>query len=226
MKQLIRGLEVFHLHTVFQKFPMLAHLFRKSDFQLSPRYLMNLIQTDFKPNGSPREKNIYSYFVKYLREVAAKRRGEITLGHVLRFITGCSEVPELGFAVPLKMIFVDSTVTYKIIKKKSVREVESGTKLDEQGEKEVNEQTRETPLEKTKDEDKEENVEEKTDESTPEDENGEEIKVKVIDYTPKAHICANQIEMPRGSLDEELPPLENFLKIYDYAFANAFFGNY
>ena len=80
----------------------------------------------------------------------------------------------------------------------SGQEGESGAKLDEEVGKEVDEQTLVITLEKTKDEDQEE----KTDESTPEDENGEEVsqKNKVIDYTPKAHICANQVDTPAKTL--------------------------
>ncbi|XP_066930118.1 uncharacterized protein [Clytia hemisphaerica] len=203
MKEVIKGLQNFHLQTVFQRFPIIKHLFRKSQSKLSPKFLLNKITVNFKPEGSswlPREKKMYSYFVRYLREVASGRRGNhLSLQNILRFITGCPEVPELGFSVPLAMKFVKSTVTYVI--KPAI------SNKDEVEPKEV---AKEGEEEKTSDDVKKED---------------EEVKVKVVDYLPKAHICSNEIELPIGTLVDELPTMERLLKFYDYAFSNTYLGN-
>ena len=115
MKEILRGLEVFSLQTIFKHFPTLRHLFQPSNHKMSPQMLKNLMKVQFSPEGSTafsREKKIYSYFIKYIREVASGRRGDINLGSILQFCTGCSEVPVLGFHVPPTLIFTESELKY------------------------------------------------------------------------------------------------------------------
>jgi hypothetical protein len=44
-------------------------------------------------------------------------------------------------------------------------------------------------------------------------------------YVPKAHTCANVLELPRGEVTQPLPPSEDLFAIYDGAFSkNEHFG--
>lgn len=69
------------------------------------------MQPQFSPEGSTafsREKEVYSIFVKYIREVASGRRQQVTLPDILSFVTGCSEEPVIGFAMKPTIEFVVS----------------------------------------------------------------------------------------------------------------------
>ena len=112
--EVLRGLDEFNLVAVLRNFPIMRHLFTESNFKLSPNYLIKTLKTEFSPNGSntkTREKKVYSYFVRYLREVASGRRGIVTLPMVLRFITGCESPPALGFSVEPTIKILESSFT-------------------------------------------------------------------------------------------------------------------
>ena len=111
INQLQKGLQVFGLQELFFQFPFMRHLLQPSSHALTVKNLMCLMQPQFSPEGSTafsREKEVYSIFVKYIREVASGRRQQVTLPDILSFVTGCSEEPVLGFAMKPTIEFVVS----------------------------------------------------------------------------------------------------------------------
>lgn len=98
---------------VFKAYPSLLSFFKHDELKtLVVADLLQLFTSSYSENGSNSirfEKNCFSVFVKYLREVAAGRRtcGEkkLDLGTILKFVTGTPEVPPLGFSINPKITF-------------------------------------------------------------------------------------------------------------------------
>ena len=44
-------------------------------------------------------------------------------------------------------------------------------------------------------------------------------------FVPTANTCINLLQLPRPTLSLPLPASEELFNVYDFAFANAFFGN-
>ncbi|KAK3754310.1 hypothetical protein QZH41_018743 [Actinostola sp. cb2023] len=104
-----RGLNVFGLAKIMQKFPIILHLLRPTHHKLTPKLLLNMLTPRFSEEDSTaflREKEVYALFVKYVREVGSGRRAPITLNSVLIFVTGASEEPVLGFVIHPSITFV------------------------------------------------------------------------------------------------------------------------
>ena len=114
ISQLQKGLQVFGLQELFFHFPIMRHLLHPSNHALTVKKLMFIMQPQFSPEGSTafsREKEIYSIFVKYIREVSSGRRQPVTLSSVLSFATGYSEEPVLGFAMKPTIEFIVSAAS-------------------------------------------------------------------------------------------------------------------
>ncbi len=111
--QLQKGLEQLGMLSAIQQLPELIHLLRPgAQNNLSVQKLLQLLKPKFSLEGSnarSEEKATYQMFIKYIREVAGGRResGDVkmTLGHILRFATGASEEPVLGFQLPPEIQF-------------------------------------------------------------------------------------------------------------------------
>lgn len=100
----------------------LLHLFTDNDTQNFLR-LISLLKADFSVDGSNQrqtEGKIYSAFIKYLREVAGGRRGDVSLCSILKFATGSEEEPVLGFhthpsiAFDASLVPTSNTCIYKL----------------------------------------------------------------------------------------------------------------
>lgn len=103
-----QGLDVFGLTKIMRNFPILLHLLRPSNHQLTPNILLKLLHAKFSEEGSSallREKQMYALFVKYIREVGSGRRS-LTLQNVLAFCTGATEEPVLGFSINPSIHFI------------------------------------------------------------------------------------------------------------------------
>uniref|UniRef100_A0A8W8LKN5 HECT domain-containing protein n=1 Tax=Magallana gigas TaxID=29159 RepID=A0A8W8LKN5_MAGGI len=91
--------------------PTFIHLFTPRDRQkITLKLLTSTIKPQFSPEGSNRrqkESKIYAKYVKYLREAASGRRGDVTLAKILRFCTGSEEEPPLGYQIQPTMEFVE-----------------------------------------------------------------------------------------------------------------------
>ena len=111
IQHLQQGFQVFGLLEIFHSFPIMQNLFKSKQHPLTAKRLMQILQPQFSEEGSSslhREKGIYGMFVKYVREVASGRRGNVKLEDILSFVTGCSEEPILGFSTPPTISFVES----------------------------------------------------------------------------------------------------------------------
>ena len=94
------------------KLPLCLYLFRPSDSStLSVRNLVRLLEPKFAEEGSNTkkyQKEVYTAFYRYMREVAAGRRVNecttVTLNHILQFVCGADEEPALAFFISLKSI--------------------------------------------------------------------------------------------------------------------------
>ena len=97
-----KGMDVFGLAKIIYKVPILLHLLRPSPRGIVAKHVIHLLKPKFSEAGSSmflREKEVYSLFIKYIREVSSGRREPITLSSLLVFTTGASEEPVLGFAI-------------------------------------------------------------------------------------------------------------------------------
>ena len=107
------GFKNLGLYQIGNAIPNFLHLFRPSQsYALSRRMLMALLSPNFSEEGSNArrfETEIYQLFSKYTRLAASGQRGEITLGHILQFVTGSDEEPLLGFSVAPSIEFVEAT---------------------------------------------------------------------------------------------------------------------
>lgn len=103
LKQLRKGYVRLGLYQIGKAFPVFLYLFRPSpSANLTRRMITHLLKPNFSEEGSNTKKlehEVYSSFSRYIREVAAGRRNNISLNHVLQFVTGSDEEPPLGFAV-------------------------------------------------------------------------------------------------------------------------------
>ena len=95
---------------------MERHIFRSSDCRLNIRNLVRLLDPKFAEEGSNLkryQKEVYTAFYRYIREVAAGRRvtgkTTFTLNHILQFTCGADEEPVLGFSIPPQIICVSSS---------------------------------------------------------------------------------------------------------------------
>lgn len=112
-KQFLEGLNEVGLCDVIKAKPCVRFLFQpsaKTDITL--RKLKHLLQPKMNETGSNKRKQqekMYEFFLLYLKEVAAGRRevekGKITLGDILRFITGSEWEPVLGYTIPPRISF-------------------------------------------------------------------------------------------------------------------------
>nr|XP_011421014.2 uncharacterized protein LOC105323641 [Crassostrea gigas]XP_034302225.1 uncharacterized protein LOC105323641 [Crassostrea gigas]XP_034302226.1 uncharacterized protein LOC105323641 [Crassostrea gigas] len=106
-----RGLDALCLYELACHLPTFIHLFTPRDRQkITLKLLTSTIKPQFSPEGSNRrqkESKIYAKYVKYLREAASGRRGDVTLAKILRFCTGSEEEPPLGYQIQPTMEFVE-----------------------------------------------------------------------------------------------------------------------
>jgi len=118
VSNLQKGLNKFGLIKIFQSNPVLLHLLRPSNTQLTAKILIQLLNPVFSPEGSTaysREKEVYDLFIKYIRQVASGRRPPLTLSSILIFITGAAEEPVLGFTQQPTITFVKGQVNDQVI---------------------------------------------------------------------------------------------------------------
>jgi len=101
ISQLKKGMDTLGIHKFGRKHPIFLHLLRPSTSRLTVPILIHLLQPSFAETGSNArmyENQVYSKFIKYVREVSSGRR-VTTLPNILEFVTGASEEPLLGFAI-------------------------------------------------------------------------------------------------------------------------------
>lgn len=99
--ELRKGFIKLGLYQLVTSLPIFLHLLRPNEAnRLSRRQLTQLLRPSFSEEGSNARKyenETYAAFSKYVKEASAGRRGSVTLGSILEFITGVDEEPPLGF---------------------------------------------------------------------------------------------------------------------------------
>lgn len=101
IRNLREGFDKLSIYSLCSKMSILLHLFRPSPAtNLTRKELVDILKTNFSEDGSNArefENEVYSSFMKYIREVGAGRRIAVTLEHILQFVTGTDQEPVLGF---------------------------------------------------------------------------------------------------------------------------------
>ncbi|KAL3843283.1 hypothetical protein ACJMK2_021225 [Sinanodonta woodiana] len=112
LQDLRKGLDALGLFQLTCHLPSLKHFFTPgTPTTVTLKMVTNLLQPIFSPDGSNRrqiESYVYAKFVKYLREAAGGRRGDVTLAKILTFVTGTEEEPVLGFQIKPSIAFQSS----------------------------------------------------------------------------------------------------------------------
>jgi len=115
IKQLRKGLEKVGMASILREYPSLLLVLKpNSSKKLKVAGdILQILKPEFSEPGSNAlrfEKDYYSGFVKYVREVAAGRRTcgqkKLELGSILKFVSGATEEPLLGFTIKPKITFV------------------------------------------------------------------------------------------------------------------------
>lgn len=113
MTHLRDGFAKVGIYQIVKAIPQFVYLMRPSDaYELTRRKLIFLLKPSFSEEGSNAKHNemaVYELFLKYVREASSGRRAPITLGNILRFVTGAEEEPVLGFAIPPSISFTCAT---------------------------------------------------------------------------------------------------------------------
>ena len=111
MFHLQRGFQALEILEVFHAFPIVKHLLQPASTALTAKKVIQTLRPHFSVDGSrscTREKELYSIFVHYIREVASGRRSSLQLEHILSFATGTSEEPVLGYTLQPTITFLTS----------------------------------------------------------------------------------------------------------------------
>ncbi|CAC5407180.1 unnamed protein product [Mytilus coruscus] len=104
------GLDTLGIVEAVRNLPTLRHIFSNNSPRLTVKKLIQLLKPEFSERGSNRlslEKNVYSSFMRYIREVSAGRRGALNLESILEFVTGNDQEPLLGFEIEPSIIFTE-----------------------------------------------------------------------------------------------------------------------
>ena len=83
-----------------QKSPILLYLLRPSNVMPTAKMILQLMAPTFLEEGSTtylKEKELYAFFVKYVKQVACGLRGPFILSSVLIFVIGGAGEPVPGF---------------------------------------------------------------------------------------------------------------------------------
>ncbi|XP_071947526.1 uncharacterized protein [Antedon mediterranea] len=112
-----KGLAKLGIYQLCCHIPTFVHLFRPSPAALlSVKKMKELLKPSFKGSDGSNtkifESSVYAQFLDYVREVASGRRGHLTLGHLLQFVTGTDEEPVLGFVLHPQIVFTETAGSF------------------------------------------------------------------------------------------------------------------
>ncbi|CAB3980212.1 leucine-rich repeat-containing DDB_G0290503 isoform X1 [Paramuricea clavata] len=107
------GFNKLGLREIVKNLPILLHLFRPSSTTaLTRRKLMHMLTPMFSEDGCNArsfENVAYAAFSTYTRKAAGGKRGNVTLEHILQFVSGTDQEPLLGFCTKPSIVFPSST---------------------------------------------------------------------------------------------------------------------
>ncbi|CAC5360331.1 unnamed protein product [Mytilus coruscus] len=114
VKDLRKGINALGLQELVLGIPCLKFLFYPGTPKpVTLKAVTNLFTPEFSPEGSnsrSQETKVFMRFIKYLREVAGGRRGQVTLRKILEFATGSDEEPILGYRIKPSLVFVTNSL--------------------------------------------------------------------------------------------------------------------
>uniref|UniRef100_A0A7M5UM64 HECT domain-containing protein n=1 Tax=Clytia hemisphaerica TaxID=252671 RepID=A0A7M5UM64_9CNID len=103
IQELQLGLSEVGIYQIGRSLPTFLHLFRGGLQPLTVKRLTQIMRPVFKEEGTNArifENKLFEQFRKYIKEVAAGRRGpKLQLGTILQFFTGMDEEPMLGYEI-------------------------------------------------------------------------------------------------------------------------------
>jgi hypothetical protein len=109
------GFNMLGLGEIVKNLPMLLHLFRPSNAAaLTRRKLMHMLTPIFSEDGCNArsfENEAYAAFSTYTRKAAGGKRGNVTLEHILQFVSATDQEPPLGFSTKPSIVFPSSTTS-------------------------------------------------------------------------------------------------------------------
>ncbi|XP_053383435.1 uncharacterized protein LOC123541168 [Mercenaria mercenaria] len=108
VKNLRKGLNILGIYDLFLGLPELKFLLQPASHSITMKRITTLLKANFSEEGTNAymyEKEVYSMFIKYLREVAAGRREKLTLASILVFACSTDEEPLLGFKIQPTIVF-------------------------------------------------------------------------------------------------------------------------
>ena len=109
---LCKGFDRLGLLSLFQRFPIIKHIFHPSPAgALTRKKLLHILEPQFSEYGNnkrKREEEIYTFFNKYVREAASGRFNNICLENILQFVTCCDNEPLLGFTLKPTISFPEA----------------------------------------------------------------------------------------------------------------------
>ena len=108
------GFNRLGLCEIVKNLPILLHLFRPSNTALTRRKLLHMLTPVFSEDGCNArsfENEAYAAFSTYTRKAAGGKRGNITLEHILQFVSGTDQEPPLGFFTKPSIVFPSSTTS-------------------------------------------------------------------------------------------------------------------
>ncbi|XP_028408567.1 uncharacterized protein LOC114531117 [Dendronephthya gigantea] len=109
------GFDQLGLAEIIKNLPVLLYLFRSSNaVTLTRRKLMHILTPVFSEEGSNAryfENQTYTVFSTYTRKAAGGKRGNVSLEHILQFVSGTDEEPPLGFFTKPSIVFTAATAS-------------------------------------------------------------------------------------------------------------------
>ena len=112
VSNLREGLNRLGLREIVKNLPILLHLFRPSNATLTRRQLLHMLTPMFSEDGCNArsfQNEVYAAFSTYTRKAAGGKRGNITLEHILQFVSGTDQEPPLGFFTKPSIVFPSPT---------------------------------------------------------------------------------------------------------------------
>ena len=112
IQNLRKGMNRLGVIDLCQSLPIVIHLFRPSPSAvLSRKKLIEMLKPEFSPEGSNNRKfesETYSFFMKFIREVASGRLDNLNFEKILSFVTCSRREPLLGFSIKPTIVFSEA----------------------------------------------------------------------------------------------------------------------
>ncbi|XP_069102556.1 uncharacterized protein [Argopecten irradians] len=102
LDQFKEGLKRTGVLQLYERTRTMRFLFSTPTLSMNANRFLKVFNVGFSEEGTTKraqEEAAYGFFVRYVRETYAGRRGNVTMEKILRFCTGSEEEPTLGFSM-------------------------------------------------------------------------------------------------------------------------------